>query len=314
MHSGIVFIGCLSLISWTIQFLPLISVPITGPLINYGLNFSHYNNYTFGVFGVCDVERDVCSQPAIGYPNTDLFYYVISGETVTDEGFAEIELPSDATHSISKLLVVHVVAFCCTSTLMLECVLLIVVLFLHESCPELQILRLLKKHNAVDVETKAKPRKKDITPYLEWMLVFSLFLFLLTLLAFLADILLFIPRLSFMGWIQLLPILLMALIALLACFMKRSISSRRHLEEESYPADEMRNKHGVMPRWVDDLASDDGFYVYTNGFYSNNERSSPDVQVLQPGRHFHDRSSEDLGEGIELTEMRRELRERHELA
>lgn len=307
MHSGIVFIGCLSLISWAIQFLPLISVPITGALINYGLNFSHYNNYTFGVFGVCDVARNTCSDAAIGYPNTDLFYYVISGDTVSNDGFADIELPSDATHSISKLLVVHIVAFCFTSALMLESVLLLLVLFLHEKHPDSLLLKFLKKRRPVDAETKARPRRKDITRYLEWMLVFSLFSFLLTLLAFLADILLFIPRLSFMGWIQLLPILLMALIASLACIMKRSISSRRHLEEESYPADEMKGRH--VPRWVDDAASDDGFYVYTNGFYSAKngpDRHSPDVQVLQPGR-YHDvgRSSEDLGEGIELTEMRR---------
>lgn len=312
MHSGIIFIGCLSLVSWVVQFLPVISVPITGRLINYELHFSTFNNYTYGVFGVCDISRNVCSHPTIGYPSSDLFYYDHMGVSVTDEELAEIGLPSDATRSISKLLVVHIVAFCFTSALMLESILLLVVLYVHDKHPGLLLLSLLRCHNKNATEQPIKPRKKDITPYLEWMLLFSLLSFVLTLLAFLADILLFIPRLSFLGWIQLLPILLMALIASLVCFMKRSISSRRHLEEEeAYPANEMRSKNGILPRWADDTGSDDGFYVYTNGFYTANndtDRQSPEVHILGPGRHYSDetRHSEDLGDGIELRNIRRE--------
>lgn len=310
MHSGIIFIGCMSLVSWVIQFLPVISVPITGPLINYELHFSTFNNYTYGVFGVCDIARNICSEPSIGYPKSDLFYYDSIGVSVDDEQLSDIQLPSDATKSISKLLVVHIVAFCFTSALVLESMILLLALYLHEKHPGTLLWGVLRRKP--EVHPTQKPRKKDITSYLEWMLLFSMLSFMLTLLAFLADILLFIPRLSFLGWIQLLPILLMALIASLVCLMKRSISSRRHLEEEeTYPANEMRSKNGILPRWADESASDDGFYVYTNGFYTaNNEpdRRSTEVHILRPGRHYSDetRQSEDLGDGIELRNMRRE--------
>lgn len=314
MHSGIIFIGCLSLVSWVIQFLPVISVPITGRLINYELHFATYNNYSYGVFGVCDTSRNICSDPAIGYPKSDLFYYHSIGEPVDDGELSEIQLPSDATRSISKLLVVHIVAFCFTSVLVLELIFLLLVLYLHEKHPGTLLWRVLRRRLEPAPQPAVKPKKKDISPYLEWMLLFSVLSFMLTLLAFLADILLFIPRLSFLGWIQLLPILLMALIASLVCLMKRSISSRRHLEEEAYPANEMRSKN--LSRWAedsqaDDSDSDDGFYVYTNGFYTaNNEtdRQSPELHTLRPGRHHSDgtRQSEDLGDGIELRSFRRD--------
>lgn len=317
MHSGIIFIGCLIFVSWLIQFLPMISVPITGHLINYELRFSKFNNYTYGVFGVCDIARNVCSKPGIGYPNTDLFYYDTVGVYVPDDNLAQIELPSDATYSISKLLVVHVVAFCFTSALILEFVLLLVVLYLHEKHPRTLNHSILgRKQEELVEDSEAKSRSetrsssKDITSYLNWMLFFSLFSFLLTLMAFLADILLFVPRLSFLGWIQLLPILLMALTASLVCFLKRSISSRRYLEEEAYPADEMKARNGVVPRWVNDSASDDGFYFYTNGFYSANNdanRRSSEVHVPQSGRSSEmNRRSQDLADGIELRDLSRQ--------
>lgn len=300
MHTEAIFIACLSLVSWVIQLLPVISVPITGALINYGLSFCTWGNYTYGVFGVCDSWRHVCSSPAIGYPNTDLFYYDSLGLQVAGEELSEVELPSDATHLISKLLVVHLVAFCFTSALMIDSILLMTVLYLRKKRPGWLLRSVWAKKDPANT-----PRKKDITPYLSWMLFFGLFSFLLTLLAFLADILMFIPRLSFLGWIQLLPILLMALIALLVCFMKRSISSRRHLDDEPYFSAGLRGKNTAGPRWADDSASDDGFYVYTNGFISaNHERDgeSPELRVLQSGR-LASRHSHDLGD-VELRDIR----------
>lgn len=262
MHSGLIFIWALALVSWVVQFLPVISVPITAKQIGYSLHFSHFNNYTFGVLGVCDTVRGQCSHPRIGYPTNDSFYYDRTGEAEPAEGYAIIQLPSSTTHSISKLLVVHIVAFFFTSLLLVMSAFL-AVRDLHDSG---QLERVLRRFRRGD---PPPTKKRDITRYLSFMLVFSLLSFLLTLLSFLADILLFVPKLTFLGWIQLVPIALMALIAALDCFMKRSILSRRHLEEETYPADDMRAKHGLR-RW-DDLASDDGVYIYSNGFTSHND-------------------------------------------
>lgn len=258
--------GILCVICWAIQLLPVISVPITGQHINYDLHFSLYNNFTFGVFGVCDIVRNVCSKPRIGYPVSDLFYYIEIGEDVDEDALDYISLPSDATHSISKLLVVHIVAFFFTSVLLME------------TCYVLWLVRWDKKHpgvlawNALKKKepSQKKPQKRKLTSHLNWMLSIALLSFVLTLLAFLADILLFIPKLSFLGWIQLLPILVMVFIACLICLFKRSVSSRKHLEDEAHPVDndDMRAKN---VRWVDDSASDDGFYIYTNRFHNANE-------------------------------------------
>lgn len=261
MHTGLIFIGSLALICWVIQFLPVISVPITAKQIGYSLHFASYNNYTFGVLGVCDTQRNVCSSPQIGYPNNDSFYYVVSGEDTPQEGFQTIQLPSSATHSISKLLVVHIVAFFFTSLLLVESAFIVALDLLDNGKPKWLLRRLGVQ--------RSETRKRDITGYLSLMLLFSLLLFLLTLLAFLADILLFVPRLSSLGWIQLLPTLMMALIASLVCFMKRSIQSRRHLED-NYPAGDIWGKR-ALHNWVDDSASDDGIYIYSHGFTSHND-------------------------------------------
>lgn len=305
MPTGIIFIGCLVLVSWVIQLLPVISVPITGAAIGYLLNLSNFNNYTYGVFGVCDTSRNVCSTSGIGYPVTDLFYYDAMGVDVSDDDLAQIQLPSDATHSISKLLVVHLVAFCSTSALLLTTMLLLLLLYLYTKYPGFMLRNLLPGVMVKLPDTK--PQRKNTTPYLEWMLLFALFSFLLTLLAFLADILLFIPRLGALGWIQLIPISLMAFIASLVCLMKRSISSRRHLEEEVYTASKRKSRNG---RWANESDSDDGFYIYTNGFYSanNDDRQSLEVHILAGRNELHDlpRVSEDLGDEIALRNMRRE--------
>lgn len=299
MHSGLIFIGSLCVICWVIQFLPVISVPITGASINYNLHFSLFNNFTFGVFGVCDIVRNVCSEPQIGYPTSDLFFYVQSGETFDDDSLASIELPSEATHSISKLLVVHIVAFFFTNVLMLVTGFLLWLLHCDKH-PEVLAWKVWIKPPT----ESSKPRKRKISGFLNWMFLTALLSFILTLLAFLADVLLFIPKLSFLGWIQLIPILVMAVIASLICFMKRSILSRKHLEEEIYPVnnDEMRAKN--VHRWVDDSASDDGFYVYTNGFYSANNNESRAQQSGSVARRTPENNvTLENGEQIELRDM-----------
>lgn len=137
MHTGVVFIGCLCLVCFAIQLLPVISVPLTGASINYNLHFSLYNNITFGVFGVCDIVENKCSKVAIGYPkNTyDDAYQDFNQEPYDEDFFSPVSLPSGATHLISKLLVVHIVAFILTGILTLECIFVMLITHVDKKYP-----------------------------------------------------------------------------------------------------------------------------------------------------------------------------------
>lgn len=282
MHKGLVVLCILTCICLVIQLLPLISVPITGESTNYNIRLSTYKNNTFGLFGVCDIALDICSPPKIGYPSKHSHFYAISVEENYDDKFGGIELPSGATYTISKLLVVHVIGFCLTAIIFLLISSLSVILYLDSKGFESSRTalkhfkyKLLKQSNDDNISPAStgsvKPQKRDLRPYLSLILTASLLSFLSTLLAFLVDILLFIPHLSYLGWIQLIPIILLAIMASMVCFIKRTISSRKYLEEEyKTEMDDMRMRNNVdTTRWNDDSASDDGFFIYTNGFYSN---------------------------------------------
>lgn len=295
MHKGLLILDILVLICLVVQLLPVISVPITGLGIGYNLHLSKYQNYTFGVFGLC-TKHGICSKPRIGYPpESDEFYSFMDSDGEYPE-FAAAELPSKARYAISKLLVVHIVGFCFTSIILLISSGLTMILWMEESQMKLNKqsigknvrIRQSSKNNSstdmteststtkIDISSGENAKgttgivKKDITPYLNMMLMLSLLSFLLTLLAFLADILLFVPHLSYLGWLQLCPIILLSTVTSMLCFVKRSISSRKYLtDEHRYENDEMRMREDVGVLNWKDTDSDDGFYVYTNGFYSN---------------------------------------------
>ncbi|PVH15365.1 uncharacterized protein CXQ87_003204 [Candidozyma duobushaemuli] len=330
MHTGVLFIGCLCFVCFVVQLLPVISVPITGAAINYNLHLSSYNNITYGVFGICDHVRLKCSHVAIGYPTKSYGYaFQDQGEEYQENFFSSVSLPSGATHSISKLLVVHVVAFILTGLLTLECFFVVILTHVDKQYPGSPVWIIFqraqrKKIKAERAEQEStddnqKRIRKSLLRHFSSMLFISSLSFLSTLLAFLADLILFIPRMSILGWIQVIPIALLALSASLLCFIKRSVSSRRHLDEEYRGKnDDMRN-NGTMPRWVDDSASDDGFYVFTNGFYSSGPgqqpiqeigqrrssslHESPTHQTIGQLNTNHSIDSHDIVESIELRRM-----------
>lgn len=270
-HKGLVLLGVLSTICLVIQLLPVISVPITGRMTNYNLHLSIYNNNSFGVFGVCDLSTNHCSRPSIGYPSKKSDFYGISNPDIYESQFGGIKLPSRATYTISKLLVVHVIAFCLTALLCIVILYLLLTLHFDSLHDMLSKVGYKKLHSDPKPTSDSKKTKRDLTPYLNAMLIISMFSFLLTLLAFLVDILLFIPHLSYLGWLQLIPIVFMTIEASMICFHKRYISSRKYLDDDNKNTnDDMRLRENVdISRWDDDAASDDGFVVYTNGFYSN---------------------------------------------
>ncbi|KAK6458307.1 pH-response regulator protein palI/RIM9 [Scheffersomyces xylosifermentans] len=302
----------LSFICWVIQLLPVISVPVSSP--PSGLYLSGFRNYTFGVFGICDRKTGVCSDPKIGYPSVNSTFYELADDSDFDYG--GVELPSSATYTISKLLVVHVIAFCFSSLLVLLTLLMLVIQCVDDDVPTMvrvrHFLKITKKtEQSVDPNAKDevnngllteeeihKPKRRDITPFLDWMLAMAISSFLSNLLGFLADILLFIPNLSWLGWIQLLPIVILALFTSMACFIKRSISSRKFLEDDQkYENDDMRMRNKVMgSRWHDN-DSDDGFYVYTNGFYStqNNQNDNRSTEHAHQPIFNHNNNSSHNG-------------------
>lgn len=274
MHSGIIFIGVLTLLCWVVQLLAVITVPITGEGTKYRLHLSHYNNISFGVFGVCDVISHTCSEPKIGYTSADDFTYWSESDASSVNTLSLIHLPSEAAHVISKLLVVHVIALVFTSLLGIQCCFVVVSDLMQNDKFRLKLLKaktylrqklrrkapegLAPSENAVSVAPRPK---RQVYLHLNVMLFIAIISFLLNLLAFLADILLFVPKLGVLGWIQVVPIVVMALIESLICFMKRSILSRRHLDNDvqNFTTDRRERK------WSEEY-SDDGFYIYSNGF------------------------------------------------
>lgn len=267
MHSGVLFISLLTLICWVIQLLPVISVPITGPNVNHRIELSNYKNTSFGVFGFCQLQYDSCSEPTIGYVGDVIFPYV-PDEFQSGNPIA-VYLPNKATQAFSKLLFVHVIAFVFSSFLILTTLFCLV--HEHFYLPTTGTEKKQKKETSVPTDEdkiyfNLQKRRKIFTIYFDLMLALSILCFILALLGFLADILLFSVGLGWVGWIQLVGVLLMALISSLLCFMRRSILSRRHLEEEVYALRRVSSNHS-------ESGSDLSVYIYTNGFITPHDDS-----------------------------------------
>lgn len=281
MHSGVLFIGILALICSAVQLLPVISVPITSVKIKHRIELCHYKNVSYGVFGYCLTQLNTCSPTTIGYVGDVAFPYV------PDEFQAgnpiSIYLPSRAMQSFSKLLFVHVIAFVFTNMLLITAIICLFHEYLAFSEPKKGLATdrkksedastMLPSHTQEDDDDdgarlrKLQKRRKLFHIYFDIMIVFAILSFLLSLLSFLADILLFVPYMGWIGWIQLTAVLSMALISSLVCLMKRSILSRRHLEEEVYAMGRVTDHNS-------DSASDLGVYIYSNGFFTANEESN----------------------------------------
>lgn len=117
-----------------------------------------------------------------------------------DVSLDTFSLPSDARRSLARLLVVHVVSAAITL------VLLIFALVAHVHGPA------------------------NSTRYVLFVLVFSILAFLLTLLAFLVDILLFGSHLSWGGWLMLAATVLLLISIVVLFIMRRQISSEKAMK------------------------------------------------------------------------------------
>lgn len=119
------------------------------------------------------------------------------GDVTAIDGFS---LPSNARHTLANLLIVHVVAAGLTLILLLLTLAAHFQKFAHSS------------------------------HYLLFILILSLPCFMLSLLAFLVDILLFVPHLDWGGWIVLAATVLIVLFGVLLCIMRRTMSSRKAMK------------------------------------------------------------------------------------
>ncbi|KAI9777391.1 MAG: regulator of ime2 [Geoglossum umbratile] len=140
-------------------------------------------------FGVFGYCKDSkCSKVMLGYSTDGLFKQ-------GDQG--DFSLPSSARHSLSAILIVHPIAA------LLTLILLILSLSAHLHAPS---------HS---------PR------YLLILLILTIPTLLLSLLAFLVDLLLFVPHVQWGGWIVLAATIIIASSGIITCAMRRTLVSRK---------------------------------------------------------------------------------------
>ncbi|CAK3777757.1 pH-response regulator palI RIM9 [Lecanosticta acicola] len=152
-----------------------------------GIPLGSFQGYNLGVLGYC--KGDTCEGPRIGYSTDGLFS---GGDTDSDWS-----LPASTRSSLSSILIVHPVA----ALLTLICFGLAVAAHFHGP-----------SHS---------PR------FLLALLILTFPTLLVTLLAFLVDILLFIPHMAWGGWIVLAATILIVGSSIVTCAMRRTLVSRK---------------------------------------------------------------------------------------
>ncbi|KAI0476092.1 pali-domain-containing protein [Xylariaceae sp. FL0804] len=146
-----------------------------------------YQDVSFGVFGYC--KGDQCSAIGLGYD---------ASKDITTTGADGFDLSSTSTrNTLSAILVVHPVA--CFLTLVMF--ILAVVAHLHSP-----------SHSS---------------RYLCAVFVFGIITFLVCLLAFLVDVLLFIPHLAWGSYLVLAATIIVLLCFVMSCAMRRTLVSRK---------------------------------------------------------------------------------------
>lgn len=167
-------LSILLFLSFGFQMVAVVSVPVTTQI-----TLANFNGYIYGIWGYCKADGSNCSGIHVGYEE------IPSGESFS--------LPRSARHSLSRLLIVHVVSTGCT-----------LLLFLGSLVT-----------NCVRGPT-----------YLLILLVWAVPVFMVTLLAFLVEILLFVNHLSFAGWFTLVAVVLNAASFVVLCLFRRSRAAK----------------------------------------------------------------------------------------
>ncbi|KAF1809895.1 pali-domain-containing protein [Eremomyces bilateralis CBS 781.70] len=168
-------------------FVLLLLATLSTPIIK-SIPLGNWKGVDFGVWGYCTDSG--CTSVQLGYDTEALQ----AGKQIEDSDFS---LPSSTRHSLSSILIVHPVA----AFLTLICFGLSVAAHLHSP-----------SHS---------PR------YLLILLMLSFPTLLVSLLAFLVDILIFTPHVSWGGWIVLGATILTMMCSVVTCAMRRTLVSRK---------------------------------------------------------------------------------------
>ncbi|KAL7621583.1 regulator of ime2 [Parahypoxylon ruwenzoriense] len=168
-------------------FAMLLLAVLSTPIIK-AIPLGTYKGVNFGVFGYCNNNDGQCSPIEIGYDTGNLFSPVDS---------ATFDLPPATRTTLSAILVVHPVA--CFLTL----VMLVLSIVAHLHSPS---------HSS---------------RYLLLLFIFGIITFVVCLLAFLIDVLLFVPHMAWGSYIVLAATILVFLSFIVSCAMRRTLVSRK---------------------------------------------------------------------------------------
>ncbi|KZM19886.1 uncharacterized protein EKO05_0004317 [Ascochyta rabiei] len=161
-----------------------------------------YRGTNFGVLGYCP-NGGSCKGPMIGYDTETLFQ---------DQPDTDFSLPAASRHALSSILIVHPVAAFMT----LICFGLAIAAHFHSPA-----------HS---------PR------YLLALLIFTFPTLLVSLLAFLVDILLFVPHVAWGGWIVLAATIIIVASGIVTCAMRRTLVSRKARKRRIAENDDMNGQ------------------------------------------------------------------------
>lgn len=193
------------------------------------------------------------------------------GYTKTELGDVDgFSLPSNARRSVSKLLIVHPIAAG------FSLILLFSSLLLHWHGPS------------------------NSLRFLFFLLLWTIPSFLISLLSFLVDILLFVPHLDWGGWIVLAATVLIAISGVLLCIMRRTVSSRKVLKRK----DTFGNDYQLQPLNYGYGTVDGGsdVKVGTNSYDGKEENEDERAPFVHDNNETfdlsvnHTRSNEDLND------------------
>ncbi|KAI1193028.1 pali-domain-containing protein [Nemania serpens] len=180
-------LAILLFVAFALLLLSVLSTPII-KAIPLGLYKPDGGDVNFGVFGYC--KGNSCSPIEIGYDTSIL----APPDPNSDSGFG---LSSSARMRLSAILIVHPVA----AFLTLIMFVLAVVAHLHSP-----------SHSS---------------RYLCGIFIFGILTFLVCLLAFLVDVLLFVPHLAWGSWLVLAATILVFLSFIVSCAMRRTLVGRK---------------------------------------------------------------------------------------
>ncbi|KAF2090063.1 pali-domain-containing protein, partial [Saccharata proteae CBS 121410] len=194
-------------------FVLLLLSTLSTPIIK-AIPLATYAGVDYGVFGYC--KGSECSGMGIGYTtgmwDKPLLLNAESG-LFSSSSDGEFDLPSGARHTLSAILIVHPVA----AFLALVCFVLSVAAHFHAP-----------SHS---------PR------YLMGLLILAFPTLLVALLAFLVDILLFVPHMQWGGWIVLAATIIIFCSGLVTCAMRRTLVSRKARKKRIAENDEMNGEN-----------------------------------------------------------------------